>query len=53
MLISMPSMASASNRQRRWRDAGELDKQVIEARKRVIRSEHPDTLASMNGLACT
>jgi hypothetical protein len=34
----------------RWKEAEELDVQVMETRKQVL-GEHPDTLTSMNNLA--
>ena len=37
--------------QNRWKEAEELQLQVVETRKRVLRAEHPDTLISMSNLA--
>ena len=37
----------------RWREAEELEVQVIETRKRVLGEEHPNTLTSMANLAHT
>ncbi|GLA09992.1 hypothetical protein AnigIFM60653_001131 [Aspergillus niger] len=37
----------------RWKEAEELEVQVLELRKRVLGPEHPDTLASMSTLAWT
>jgi hypothetical protein len=37
----------------RWNEAESAFSQVIEARKRVLVPEHPDTLTSMNNLAFT
>ena len=37
----------------RWNDAEELGLKVLEARKRMIGAEHPDTLTIMNNLALT
>jgi hypothetical protein len=37
----------------RWKEAKELEVQVIETRKRVLGEEHPDTLNSMNNLTIT
>ncbi|KAH8724301.1 hypothetical protein GQ44DRAFT_618470, partial [Phaeosphaeriaceae sp. PMI808] len=37
----------------RWKEAEELEVQVMETRKRVLGEEHPDTLTSMNNLAFT
>lgn len=35
----------------RWKEAEELEVQVMELRKRVLGPEHPDTLTSMSNLA--
>ena len=37
----------------RWKEAEELDMQVVETGKRVLGEEHPDTLRSMANLAST
>ncbi|KAL9611396.1 MAG: hypothetical protein Q9167_003937 [Letrouitia subvulpina] len=37
----------------RWKEAEELDVQVMETTKRVLGEEHPDTLTSMANLAST
>ncbi|CAN9174148.1 unnamed protein product [Alternaria alternata] len=37
----------------RWKEAEELEVQVLQTRKRVLSDEHPDTLTSMNNLAST
>ncbi|KAF2726793.1 hypothetical protein EJ04DRAFT_452655, partial [Polyplosphaeria fusca] len=39
--------------QGRWREAEQLEVQVMETRKRVLGDEHPDALISMNNLAFT
>jgi len=39
--------------QGRWKEAEELEVQVMETRKRVLGEEHPDTLTSMANLAFT
>jgi hypothetical protein len=39
--------------QGRWKEAEELQVQVMQTRKRVLGDEHPDTLTSMNNLAIT
>ena len=39
--------------QGRWKEAKELDLQVMETTKRVLGEAHPDTLTSMNNLAHT
>ena len=52
-LTSMANLASTYRNQGRWKEAEELDVQVMETRKRVLGQEHPDTLTSMNNLAFT
>ncbi|KAF2176927.1 hypothetical protein K469DRAFT_810815, partial [Zopfia rhizophila CBS 207.26] len=37
--------------QGRWKEAEELEVQVMETRKRLLGAEHPDTLTSMYSLA--
>ncbi|KAJ5901450.1 hypothetical protein N7495_001978 [Penicillium taxi] len=37
----------------RWKEAEELEVQVMDTRKRVLGPEHPDTLTSMKNLALT
>jgi len=37
----------------RWKEAEELEVQVMETRKRVLGEEHPDTLTSIDSLAST
>jgi Tetratricopeptide repeat len=39
--------------QGQWKEAEELEVQVMETRKRVLGQEHPDTLISMNNLPWT
>jgi Tetratricopeptide repeat len=39
--------------QGRWKEAEELEMQVIEKRKRVLGAEHLDTLTSIGNLAST
>jgi Tetratricopeptide repeat len=39
--------------QGRWKEAEELEVQVMETSLRVVGQEHPDTLTSMNNLAWT
>jgi hypothetical protein len=39
--------------QGRWKEAEELQVQVLETSKRVLTDEHPDTLISMHNLAST
>ena len=50
-LTSAGKLASAFSYQGRWKEAEELQVQVMETAKRVLGLEHPDTLASMSNLA--
>ena len=52
-LTSMANLASTYRNQGRWKEAEELEVQVMETRKRVLGLEHPDTLTSMANLAST
>ena len=52
-LTSMGNLASTVWNQGRWKEAEELDVQVMDTRKRMLGLEHPDTLASMANLAFT
>jgi tetratricopeptide (TPR) repeat protein len=52
-LTSMNNLALTYRNQGRWKEAEELNVQVMEMRKRVLGTEHPDTLTSMNNLAST
>ena len=52
-LTSVGNLASTYRNQGRWKEAEELEVQVMETRKRVLGAEHPDTLTSMNNLAHT
>src|SRR5436190_12243460 len=52
-LTSMNNLASTFWNQGQWKEAEELEVQVMETRKRVLGKEHPDTLTSMNNLAFT
>jgi len=49
----MANLASTYRNQGRWKEAEELEVQVMETRKRVLGAEHPSTLTSMNNLAFT
>jgi hypothetical protein len=49
----MANLASTFWNQGRWKEAEELEVQVMETRKRVLGEEHPSTLTSMNNLAFT
>tara|TARA_R110002003_G_scaffold136_2_gene12610 strand:+ start:979 stop:1368 length:390 start_codon:yes stop_codon:yes gene_type:complete len=52
-LTSMACLASTYWNQGRWKEAEELEVQVMETSKRVLTDEHPATLTSMNNLAFT
>ena len=52
-LTSMANLALTYRNQRRWKEAEELEVQVMETRKRVLGEEHPSTLTSMGNLAST
>ena len=43
----MANLASTFWNQGWWKEAEELEMQVMETRKRVLGAEHPDTLTSM------
>ncbi|KAL5371075.1 hypothetical protein DPSP01_014510 [Paraphaeosphaeria sporulosa] len=49
----MGNLASTYRNQGRWKEAEELEVQVMEARKRVLGEEHPDTLLSISNFAFT
>ncbi len=51
-LTSIAKLASTYRNQGCWKEAEDLEVQVMETRKRVLGAEHPDTLTSMNNLAC-
>ncbi|KAF4631143.1 hypothetical protein G7Y89_g6995 [Cudoniella acicularis] len=52
-LTSIANLALTYWNQGRWKEAEELNLQVIETRKRVLGQEHPDTLATIANLAST
>jgi hypothetical protein len=52
-LASMADLASIYWNQGRWKEAEELEVQVLETRKRVLGDEHPDTLRASSNLAST
>ena len=52
-LTSMANLASTYRNQGRWKEAEELEVQVMETSSRVLGAEHPDTLTSMANLAST
>jgi hypothetical protein len=47
----MGNLAAGYLNQGRWKEAEELEVQVMETRKRVLGQEHPDTLLSMGNLS--
>ncbi|KAL3429649.1 purine and uridine phosphorylase [Aspergillus tetrazonus] len=53
ILISLSDLAITYRRQGRWKEAEELNVQVLESSKQLLGSEHPATLTSMVNLACT
>jgi len=52
-LTSMANLASTYRNQGRWKEAEELDVQVVEMSSRVLGAEHPGTLISMANLGVT
>jgi hypothetical protein len=52
-LESMGSLAITYGKQGRWKEAEELEVQVVETRKRVLGEEHLHTLRSIANLAIT
>jgi len=52
-LTSMANLALSYWKQGRWKEAEELNVQVMEGRKWVLGEEHPETLAGMANLAST
>jgi tetratricopeptide (TPR) repeat protein len=50
---SLGLLASTYKDQGRWKEAEDLEVQVMETRKRVLGAEHPDTLTSIANLAST
>jgi len=53
ILASKNNLAETYRKQGRWKEAEELEVQVMETSLRVLGEEHPDTLTSMNNLAFT
>jgi len=49
----MANLASTYRNQRQWKEAEELDVQVMETSSRALGDEHPSTLTGMNNLAFT
>jgi hypothetical protein len=52
-LMSIGNLAAIYQNQGRFREAEELELQLIETRKRVLGEEHPNTLMSIGNLALT
>jgi Tetratricopeptide repeat len=52
-LTSMANLASTYRNQGRWKEAEELEVQLMKTSKRVLGAEHPNTLTSMANLAST
>ena len=52
-LTSMVNLASTYSNQGRWKEAEELEVQVMEIQKRVLGAEHPDTSNNIANLAST
>jgi hypothetical protein len=52
-LRTMGNLASTYRNQERWKEAEELEVQVMQTSLRVLGEEHPDTLTSMGNLALT
>jgi len=50
-LTSMANLALTYRKQGRWKEAEELNMQVMETSIRVLGEEHPSTLTSMANLA--
>ncbi len=53
VLASIADLASTYWNQGRWKEAEELEVQVMETSLRVLGAEHPDTLSSIANLAST
>jgi len=51
MLTSMANLASTFWNQGWWKEAEELEVQVMETSLRVLREDHPGTLIDMGNLA--
>jgi hypothetical protein len=52
-LTSMGNLVSTYSNQGWWKEAKELEVQVMKTRKRVLGSEHPSILTSIANLAST
>ena len=47
----MENLASTYRNQGRWKEAEDLELQVIDGRLKVLGAEHPDTLSTMDSIA--
>jgi hypothetical protein len=52
-LARMSNLASTYRNQGRWKEAEQLEVQVVKTRKRLLGEDHPSTLTSMAKLAST
>jgi hypothetical protein len=52
-LNSLGNLASTCRNEGRWKEAEDLEVQVMETRKRILGQKHPSTLLSMANLAST
>jgi hypothetical protein len=52
-LMSIGNLASTYRNQGRWKEAEELEVQVMETGKKVLGLKHPNTLISIGNLAST
>jgi len=52
-LISMGNLAGSYRNQGQWKEAEELEVQVMQMHKRILGEEHPFTLNSKENLAAT
>ena len=51
-LLSMGNLATTYWNQGRWKEAEQLDVQVMDMRKKLLGEEHPHILSSMANLSC-
>jgi hypothetical protein len=52
-LTSISNLAATYRNQGQWKEAEELEVEVIETGKSLLKEAHPDTLTSINNLAFT
>jgi len=52
-LTTLSNLASIFSNQGRWKEAEQLEVEIMEARKTACGNEHPHTLVSMSNLAST